>query len=53
MTGSEPVRPSPADLQYLNDCEMHDLVAKAQEKARTTIRRERRTRGWGTPTVQS
>lgn len=35
---------SPADVQYLNDREMQDLVAKAQEKTGTTIRRERRPR---------
>lgn len=35
---------SPADLQYLQDPELQDLVAKAQERAGTTVRRERRTR---------
>ncbi len=34
-------RISPADLQYLNDREIQELVAKAQEKAGTTVRRER------------
>lgn len=38
---------SPADLQYLNDREIQDLVAKAQEKAGTTVRRKRHNRDTG------
>lgn len=35
---------SPADLHYLKDREIQDLVAKAQKNTGTTLRLERRTR---------
>jgi hypothetical protein len=43
---------SPADLHYLNDREMQDLVAKAQEKTGTTVRRERRKQDVNTNTSE-